>query len=151
MLLDHPVTGTCQDYGYHPNDRWARLPNDWTWREVAGVATDSKDRVFVFNRGDHPVVIFDPHGSYLASWGEGLFARPHGIFIGPDDSVYCTDDLDHTVRKLTPDGRLLLTLGTTGQHSDTGATSMDYRTIVHAGPPFHFPTNLALSPQGDLY
>ena len=70
--------------------------------------------------------------------------------IGPDDSVYCTDDLRHTVRKFTPDGRLLLTLGPSGWPSDTGATSVDYRTILRAGPPFHFPTNLALSPSGEI-
>jgi DNA-binding beta-propeller fold protein YncE len=28
---------------------------------------------------------------------------------------------------------------------------MDYRTIVRAGPPFNFPTNLALAPTGELY
>jgi DNA-binding beta-propeller fold protein YncE len=79
-----------------------------------------------------------------------LFVRPHGLFIGPDDTVYCTDDRGHTVRAFTPQGRLRLTLGT-GSPSDTGATSMDYRTIQRAGPPFHYPTNLALGPTGDLY
>jgi DNA-binding beta-propeller fold protein YncE len=65
--------------------------------------------------------------------------------------VYCTDDFDHTVRKFTPDGRLLLTLGTSGVPSDTGATSVDYRTIRRAGPPFHYPTNVALAADGALY
>jgi len=87
----------------------------------------------------------------VTAWGEGLFVRPHGIFIGPDAAVYCTDDHDHTVRAFTPAGHLLLTLGTSGRPSDTGATSIDYRTIRRAGPPFHYPTNLALGPAGDLY
>jgi DNA-binding beta-propeller fold protein YncE len=65
--------------------------------------------------------------------------------------VWCTDDLQHSVRKFTPDGRLLLTLGIAGKPSDTGATSMDYRTIVRAGPPFNFPTNLAVAPSGELF
>ena len=60
--------------------------------------------VFVFNRGEHPVIVFDRQGRFLRSWGEGLFVRPHGITIGPDDAVYCVDDSDHTVRKFTPDG-----------------------------------------------
>jgi DNA-binding beta-propeller fold protein YncE len=115
------------------------------------VATDSQDRVFVFERGAHPVLVFSREGVFQNSWGEGLFRRPHGLSIGPDDAVYCTDDLDHTVRKFTPEGRLLLTLGTSGQHSDTGATSHDYRTIRHAGPPFHYPTNLALSSTGEMF
>jgi DNA-binding beta-propeller fold protein YncE len=145
------TTADCRDFGYEADDRWAKLPSGWSWREVAAVATDSRDRVYVFNRGEHPVMVFEQDGTFLTSWGEGLFARPHGITIGPDDSVYCTDDLDHTVRKFTSDGRLLLTLGTSGRPSDTGATSMDYRTILRAGPPFHYPTNAALSPEGDLY
>jgi DNA-binding beta-propeller fold protein YncE len=77
--------------------------------------------------------------------------RPHGILIGPDDTVYCVDDGDHTVRKFAPDGRLLQTLGTSGKPSDTGARSVDYREIVRAAGPFHYPTNAALAPNGDLY
>jgi DNA-binding beta-propeller fold protein YncE len=96
-------------------------------------------------------MVFDPDGTFLLSWGEGIFARPHGISIGPDDAVYCTDDCDHTVRKFTPEGRPLLTLGTSGQPSGTGATSNDYRTVRYAGPPFHYPTNLAIAPAGELY
>ncbi|MFI5455573.1 MAG: peptidyl-alpha-hydroxyglycine alpha-amidating lyase family protein [Isosphaerales bacterium] len=130
---------------------WGVLPDRWRFVEVAGVATDSRDRVFVFNRGDHPVIIFDREGRFLGSWGEDLFSRPHGLTIGPDDAVYCTDDLDHTVRKFTPQGTLLLTLGTSGCPSDTGATSQDFRTIRHAGPPFHYPTNLAPAADGSLY
>jgi DNA-binding beta-propeller fold protein YncE len=142
---------SCRQHGYEADDQWARFPAGWSWTEVAGVATDRNDRVYVFNRGDHPVMIFNRDGTFVTSWGEGLFVRPHGIFIGPDDSVYCTDDLGHTVRKFSPDGQLLLTLGTPGKPSDTGATSIDYRTIRRAGPPFHYPTNVALSPEGNLY
>ena len=145
------TTGPDSEFQYEANDHWARLPPGWGWTEVAAVAADSQDRVYVFNRGEHPVMIFDRQGTFLRAWGEGLFARAHGLFIGPDDALYCTDDLDHTVRKFTPEGRLLLTLGTSGQPSDTGATSIDYRTIVRAGPPFHYPTNLALSPAGEIY
>ena len=141
----------CRAFGYEADDGWAKLPSGMSWPEVAAVAADSRDRIYVFNRGAHPVMVFDRGGTFLFSWGQGLFVRPHGMCIGPDDSVYCTDDSDHTVRKYTPDGQLLLTLGTSGKPSDTGATSMDFRTILRSGPPFHYPTNLALSPEGDLY
>jgi len=144
-------TGQWRDRAYEADDRWAKCPPGWTWREATAVAVDSRDRVFVFNRGDHPLMIFDRNGSFIASWGEGLFKRPHGICIGPDDAVYLTDDADHTVRKFTPDGRLLLTLGTSGRPSDTGATSNDYRTIRHSGPPFHYPCNVALSEASEIY
>lgn len=139
------------DFSYRAVSDWARWPTDWNLLEVTAVATDSQDRVFVFNRGDHPVAVFAPDGSPLFAWGEGQFVRPHGITIGPDDSVYLTDDSDHTVHKYTPEGRCLFTLGTSGKPSDTGNTSIDYRTIQRVGPPFNYPTNLALASNGDLY
>jgi DNA-binding beta-propeller fold protein YncE len=145
------LSNQCRSFGYEANDRWAQLPSGLSWPEVAGVATDSKDRVYVFNRGVHPVAIFNRDGTFAGSWGEGLFVRPHGLHIGLDDIVWCTDDSDHTVRKFTTDGKLLLTLGTRGAPSDTGATSVDFRTIKRAGPPFHFPTNVAIAPNGELY
>ena len=137
--------------GYEAADHWHRLPAGFSWSEATAVATDSRDRVFVFNRGDRPIVVFNRDGSFLTSWGEGLFTRPHGITIGPDDSLYCTDDSDHTVRKFTPDGKLVLTLGTSGRPSDTGTTSIDYRGIVRAAGPFNYPTNVAVAPGGELY
>lgn len=145
------VIQASPDWCFTANADWAAVPVGWTWTEVTAVAVDSRDRVFVFNRGDHPLMVFDRNGAFLESWGEGLFARPHGITIGPDDCVYCTDDLDHTVKKFTPDGRLLLTLGTSGRPSDTGATSIDFRTIQHAGAPFYFPTNVAIGSNGEIF
>ena len=138
-------------FRYDADDHWAQVPAGWSWNEVTAIAIDSRDRVFVFNRGNHPVMVFQRDGSFVTSWGEGVFARPHGITIGPDDMVYCTDDLDHTVKKFTPEGKLLLTLGTSGKPSNTGATSIDYRTIQHAGEPFYFPTNVALSAGGEIF
>ena len=138
-------------FRYRADASWARLPEGYSWYDVVGVAVDSRGRVHVFNRGDHPLMVFDRDGRFLTSWGEGLISRAHGITIGPDDSVYLTEDMGHTVRKFTPDGRLLLTLGTPGVPSDTGATSMDFRSIRQAGPPFHYPTNVALGLDGDLY
>lgn len=147
--LSNDAPSNCEQY--HADDRWAQLPDGWSWTEATAIACDRHDRVYVFNRGEHPMLVFAPDGTLLHSWGEGLFARPHGIFIGPDDTVYCTDDLDHTVRKFTPEGQLLLTLGVSAKPSDTGATSVDYRTIVRPSGPFHYPTNVALSPEGDIY
>jgi NHL repeat len=138
-------------FRYHVEAAFPLFPADGPDGEAVGVACDSHNRVYVFLRGPSPVRVFEPDGALVTSWGEGVFVRPHGIFIGPDDTVYCTDDFGHTVRAFTPEGRLLLTLGTSGQPSDTGATSIDYRTIRYAGPPFNYPTNLAIGPTGDLY
>lgn len=150
--VDTTVTEVGQGaFRYRVASGWPRVPAGWDLVEVTAVATDSRDRVYVFNRGRHSVAVFDANGDFLSSWGEGMFARAHGITISPQDEVYCVDDLDHTVRKYTLDGQLLLTLGTSGRYSDTGATTVDFRTIQRAGPPFNFPTNLAVAPGGDLY
>jgi DNA-binding beta-propeller fold protein YncE len=151
MSVNREQIVNCGPFRYRARTDWARWPAGWLVREVVGVATDSQDRVFVFYRGEHPVTVFDSEGTFLFAWGEGIFNRPHGITIGPDDSVYCADDFDHTVRKFTPEGKLLLTLGTSGQPSDTGATSVDFRNIQRAAGPFHYPTNVALGPAGEIY
>jgi DNA-binding beta-propeller fold protein YncE len=139
------------DFRYRVEAGWPQFPGDGPHGEAVAVACDRHGRVFIFFRGPQPVRVYEADGRFVTGWGEGLFARPHGLFIGPDDTVWCTDDVDHTVRAFTPDGNLILTLGTSGRHSDTGATSHDYRTIRRAGPPFNYPTNLALAPDGDLY
>jgi glucose/arabinose dehydrogenase len=94
---------------------WPRLPPGLSIGDVGGIAVDSRDQIHVFARGKSPLMVFDRLGNLLHRWGEGRFQRPHGIDIGPDDSIYCTDDGDHTVRKFTPDGGLLLTIGVPGQ------------------------------------
>ena len=101
---------------------------------------DSKDNVYVFNRGEHPMMVFDQEGNFLRSWGEGLFVRAHGIHIGPDESIYCTDDDDHTVRKCTLDGKVLLEIGVPGKPAP-----------YMSGEPFHRCTHTALSPDGDIF
>jgi len=131
---------------------WEQLPTGYEHRDVAGVAVDAEDRVFLICRGDHPIMVYDHKGKFLSSWGEGQFTyRTHGITIGPDGSVYCTDDGNHTVRKFTPQGKLLLTLGTMDKPSDTGYDGKDTMTVSHPGPAFNRPTNLAVGPKGDLY
>jgi DNA-binding beta-propeller fold protein YncE len=138
--------------GYGVVEGWEQLPPGYEHRDVAGVAVDSEDRVFLICRGDHPVIVYGPEGKFLRSWGEGEFTyRTHGITIGPDDMVYCTDDGNHTVRKFTPSGKLLLTLGTMNTPSDTGYDGKSTATVSRAGGPFNRPTNLAIGPRGDLY
>jgi len=120
---------------------WGKLPEGWRYVEAAGVAVDSSDHVYVFNRGEHPVIVFDREGNFLRSWGEGLVGRAHGITIGPDGEVWLTDDGNHTIRKFTPEGKLLLTIG-----------DPDKPAPLQSGKPFNRPTHVALSPlTGDLF
>lgn len=154
MPHSHPPTAPfvgSGDFRYAALGAWGELPEGWSFGEVAAVATDSQGTVTVFNRGEQPVIRLNSEGKFLSSWGEGVFRRPHGLCIAPDDTLFYIDDLDHTVHHYTPDGQLLLKLGESGRPSATGATSVDYRTIQRAGAPFHFPTDLAVAPGGDLY
>src|SRR5690606_18239623 len=107
---------------------------------VAGIAIDEKDRVYLFNRGEHPLIVLDRDGTYLNSWGEGQFTNPHGISLGPDGAVYLTDTEEHTVRKFTPDGKLLLQIGESRKPAE-----------FMSGKPFCRCTHTALSPSGDIY
>ena len=127
-------------FSYRVAEGWGRLPDGWDFKDVAAVGVDRDDRVYVFNRGAHPMIVFDRAGNFLRSWGEGTFARPHGLHIAPDGNFYCTDDGDHTVRKCTPDGKVLLTIGIPGKPAP-----------YFSGEPFHRCTHTALSPTGDIY
>ena len=127
-------------FKYQVIENWAKLPDGWTLQDVAAVAVDRKDQVYIFNRGEHPMMVFDRDGKFLRSWGEGVFNRAHGLHIGPDESLYCTDDGDHSVRKCTLDGKVLLQIGIPGKPAP-----------YMSGEPFHRCTHTALSPRGDIY
>ena len=126
---------------YRVDHDWAKLPDGWGIGDVADVTVDDNDNVYVFTRGTgHPVMVFDRDGGFLRSWGEDLFANPHGITFSPDGCVYCTDRGDSTVRKFSPDGKLLLEIGTPGQP----ATRL-------SGAPFNECTHTALARNGDIF
>src|SRR5246127_1440841 len=128
------------DYRYRVNADWAKLPDGWSFKEVGGVGVDSHDNVYVFNRGDHPMMVFDRDGNFLRSWGEGQYPRAHGVHVTPDDTMFLTDDGGHFVRKVTLDGEVLLERGVPGKPSP-----------FMSGEPFHRCTHTALSPSGEIY
>lgn len=148
-------TGTVRfgngDLTHEYVEGWAKIPAGWDLIEVLAVAVDSHDRLFAFTRSEHQVAVFDREGNFLYSWGEGVCSRPHGLFVGPDDSFYCLDDFDHTLRKCTTGGKVLMTLGEKGTPSDTGYQPGNYLSVKHGGRPFNRPTSVALSPEGALY
>src|SRR5262245_31513082 len=74
-------------YAYEPVENWAKLPPGWSFKEIGGVGVDKRDNVYVFNRGEHPMIVFDRDGNFLRSFGEGLFPRAHGVFMAPDDTI----------------------------------------------------------------
>jgi DNA-binding beta-propeller fold protein YncE len=133
------IVGTG-DFKYRIIENWAKLPDGWSFKEVAAVGADNKDNVYAFNRGEHPVMVFDREGKFLRSWGEGQYPRAHGVHMGPDNSIYLTDDGGHFVRKCSLDGKVLLELGVPGRP-----------TPYMSGEPFHRCTHTALSPKGEIY
>jgi DNA-binding beta-propeller fold protein YncE len=134
------ILGT-DGYRYEVAENWAKLPPGYEFNaDVAAVGVDRHDNVYAFNRGKHPMCVFDRNGNFLRSWGEGVFVRPHGVFMAPDDTLWLTDDGDHTVRQCTLEGRVLLTIGVPGKAAP-----------YMSGDPFNRCTHTALSPQGDIY
>ncbi|SVE28143.1 uncharacterized protein METZ01_LOCUS480997, partial [marine metagenome] len=109
--------------------------------EAAGVAVNNSDLVYVYNRGEHPIIVFDSKGNFKTAWGKGTSVNPHGVAIDLDNNVYCVDAGDHTLKKFTSEGNLLLTIGTPGKSS--GRMS---------GLPFSHPTHAAISPvNGNIF
>jgi sugar lactone lactonase YvrE len=144
-------SGDCR---YEVAAGWEQLPQGWHHGDVSRVVTDKDDRVYVFNRSPHPVIVYERDGRFLGSWGEGVFAHAHGISITRDGFVYCADDKDHSVRKFTLDGKLVQTLGTPNQPSDTGYAGpgpIGISTIKRGGDPFNRPTQVCEAPSGDVY
>ena len=125
---------------YEVEEGWLKLPEGMALGDVAAVGVDRADRVYLFNRGPNPMIVVDARGEFVDTWGHDIFSRPHGIHIAPDDCIYCTDDGDHSVRKCTLDGRVLMQIGVPG----APAPAM-------SGLPFNRCTHTALSPEGDIY
>lgn len=139
------------DFRYRVDENWPSFPVGGPDGEAVAVACDPDDNVYVFLRGPFQIQAFAPDGSPRAKLAEGIFDRPHGLFIDKRAFLYCTHDFGHSVHVYSTELTLNMVLGNPRHPSDTGATSIDYRSIKHSGPPFHFPTNLALGPTGDIF
>ena len=68
------IVGTG-DFKYRIVEDWAKLPDGWSFKEVGAVGVDADDNVYVFNRGEHPMMVFDRDGKFLRSWGEEQYPR----------------------------------------------------------------------------
>lgn len=91
-----------------------------------------------------PILKFAPSGEFLDAYGVGLVGRPHGFTVDHEGNMWLTDvylvanEMGAVVHKLSPQGEVLLTLGTPGitgesQHS------------------FNRPSSVAIAENGDIY
>src|SRR5438105_7352923 len=108
---------------------------------AAAVAFDSKGHLFVLTRGNPSLYEFDENGKFIRSFGEGLFTRSHGLRIDKDGSIWATDVGAHTVMKLSPQGQVLLTLGTKGQRGE-------WNESAHL---LNEPNDIAIGRNGDVF
>jgi DNA-binding beta-propeller fold protein YncE len=159
------ITIEAGERQYELVEGWAKLPDGWTWGQVAGLAIDSQDRVHVYTRGAHKYMVFDRAGNLLSDGG-GDFDMAHSLHIDKEDSVFVLSHHSHFIRKFTKDGQEVLQLGTRNQPSDTGYTKEGRvpgspwlsgnglpttNGVGHPGPPFHQPTDIAVAENGDLF
>jgi DNA-binding beta-propeller fold protein YncE len=130
------VVGTG-DFLYDVVRPWGVLPAGWSLGLVSHVAVDSKDRVYFYQRKDPPILVFDRDGNFLTGWGDGRLRDAHGIYAGADDHLYVCNRDEHEVLKVTPEGKIVLTLGHRG------------RPALQA--PFNHPADVAVAPNGEIY
>ncbi len=140
--------------GYAVDAAWPKpLPNNWILGQVAGLAVDARDHVWVIHRPrtlideekgaalapvrakccvPAPAVIqFDPEGNVVRAWGgpgQG-YEWPHsehGIYIDHQGNVWVggNDPKDHQLIKFTPDGKFLLQIGRAGQTGGSNSTTL---------------------------
>jgi streptogramin lyase len=128
----------ASDFKYEVVPGWGKLPSGMEWGTVSSLACDSKDRVYVYCRGDQPIKILDRDGNFLDSWGEGIIKMPHGLYIDKDDNVWCSDRDAHCIYKFNPQGKLVMTLGNPG-------------TAGQNGEPFNIPTDVCVAPSGEIF
>ena len=115
---------------------WGEIPAAIRLNYVTDVAVDCLDRVYLFQRGDPPVIVFDHEGKYLRSWGTSRIADAHAIFCRAEQ-IFVVDRDAHEIQRYDPHGKLEMTLGK--------------RHCPQFQAPFNAPTDIAVAPNGDIY
>jgi hypothetical protein len=145
-LFHAPALRSAQREGAAPYrlvPGWGALPNGANWGEVPGMAIDANGKIYAFHRSEVPVVELDRDGRILRMWGEKTFAWPHGIRIDRFGNLWLTDGqarngIGQQVFKYSPDGKLLMTLGTRGVRGEGPDT-------------FGGPCDVAVAANGDIF
>ncbi len=94
------------EHRYAVVENWAKLPEGWEFKDAAAVACDNQDKVYVFNRGEHPMIVFDREGNFLRSWGEGSYPRAHGLAVDSRGDIYVGEVSYTEYPRLFPDNKI---------------------------------------------
>ncbi len=109
---------------YEVDPAWPKRPEHCTWDHVPGVAVDGKDQVWIFTRGTPPVQVYDAEGNFVRAWGTDLVGDKNGkktshqIRFDREGMIWLADTGKHIVMRVTPEGKLLKTLGTPNEPGD---------------------------------
>ena len=116
---------------------------------VSGIALNSKEHLFAFQRnprGKPQLFEFDQNHKLIRTIGEDVIGhqnKAHGMAIDAQDNVWICDENGDTVMKLSPEGKLLMTIGVKGQRGDWDEAK-GQRLLWQ-------PLHLAFAPNGDIY
>jgi len=106
---------------------------------ISAVTSDRRGNIYVIHRpanGD-PIVVLDPRGNVIRSWGKGMFKTPHGIRIDPAGNVWTLDANTSMVYKFTPEGKKLL--------------EISVGDVPDKTQPFCGATDIAFAKQGHIF
>lgn len=131
-----PPAGGLQ--GFRVDPAWPKKPADISWGDVPGVAVDAKDNVWIFTRRAPHLQVYSPAGDLLKTWPGLEHRSAHHLKFDGEGNVWLADVGLHTVRKYSPDGKLLLSLGTPGVKGEDE---------TH----LNMPTDMAVTPSGDIF
>ncbi|MGI9334642.1 MAG: peptidyl-alpha-hydroxyglycine alpha-amidating lyase family protein [Gammaproteobacteria bacterium] len=125
------------DTRYRVEPGWGRLPTGQALGPVSQVAVDSRGHVYVFQRANPPVLVFDRSGEFVDTLAQDRILDAHGIFIDHEDRVHLVDRDAHQILSFDAQGELLGTLGV--------------RHRPQLGAPFNHPTAIAVARDGERY
>ena len=114
------------------------IPSEANFGEVAAVAVDGRQHLYVFNRGPRPLMEFDSAGHYVRELAQGLVSHAHSIRVDRRGYLWLVDDADHHVIKLDSRGRVKMVLGRRGRSGETDEL-------------FNRPTDVAVNSKGEIY
>src|SRR6202795_2959941 len=118
-----PSKVRAADGNYQLVENWAQLPPGMQWGVMSAVDIDSHGTIYAFKRSEpgqkagemsSMVMVIEPNGKFLRSWGEHTFSSAHGLRVLRDGFIWITDKTGDQVFKFSPDGELLMTLGKKG-------------------------------------